>query len=59
MNKCVEKYARVNQRILGVYMEAQQIINEKRVKEMEEMQKKLEAEAAAAASNKVDTTVSV
>lgn len=59
VDKCVEKYARVNQRILGVYMEVQQVINDKRVKEMEEMQKKLEAAAAEAAKNSVDTTVSV
>lgn len=57
--KCVEKYARVNQRILGVYMEVQQDINVKRVKEMDEMTKKLEAAAAEEARNKVDTTVSV
>lgn len=59
MEKCVEKYARVNQRILGVYMEVQQDINTKRVKEMEEMQRKLDAAAAEEARNKVDTTVSV
>lgn len=40
-------------------MEVQQVINDKRVKEMEEMQKKLEAAAAEAAKNSVDTTVSV
>lgn len=55
----MEKYARTNQRILGVYMEVQQDINTKRVKEMDEMQKKLDAAAAEEASNKVDTTVSV
>lgn len=59
VDQCVEKYARVNQRILGVYMEAQTAINTKRVQEMDEMQKKLEAAAAAEASNKVDTTISV
>lgn len=59
VEKCVEKYARTNQRILGVYMEVQQDINTKRVKEMDEMQKKLDAAAAEEASNKVDTTVSV
>lgn len=59
MDKCVEKYARVNQRILGIYMEVQQEINVRRVKELDEMQKQLEAKAAAEASNKVDTTLSV
>lgn len=59
VNHCVEKYARVNQRILNVYVEVQQDINVKRVKEMDEMQKKLDAAAALEASNKVDTTISV
>lgn len=59
VDQCVEKYARVNQRILGVYMEVQQDINAKRIAEMEEMQKKLDAAQAAEASNKVDTTISV
>lgn len=59
MDQCVEKYARVNQRILGVYMEVQQDINAKRIAEMEDMQRKVEAAQAAEASNKVDTTVSV
>lgn len=59
MDKCVEKYARVNQRILGIYMEVQQEINVRRVKELDEMQKRLEAKAASEASNKVDTTLSV
>lgn len=58
-DKCVEKYARANQRILGVYMEVQQNINTRRVQEMDEMQRKLDAAAAAEAANKVDTTVSV
>lgn len=49
----------MNQRILNVYVEVQQDINVKRVKEMDEMQKKLDAAAALEASNKVDTTISV
>lgn len=59
VNNCVDKFVKVNHRILGVYVEVQQGIQETRLKEMSEMQQKLDAAAAQEALNKVDTTLTV
>ncbi|XP_031621186.1 mitochondrial import inner membrane translocase subunit Tim10B [Contarinia nasturtii] len=54
LDKCVLKFSNVNQRVMTNYVHYQGIINERRVKEMEEQMKANEA-AALAASN-VPTT---
>lgn len=44
---CVDKFANVNQRMMGTYVEVQSEINERRMKEYEEQLKKAAEELAA------------
>lgn len=50
LDKCVLKFSNVNQRVMNAYVHDQAIINERRMKEMEEQMKANEAAALAAAS---------
>lgn len=49
LDKCVLKFSNVNQRVMGAYIHDQSILNERRMKEMEE-QARAANEAALAAS---------
>lgn len=57
LDKCVLKFSNVNQRVMAAYVHDQGIINERRMKEMEQQAKANEAAALAATSN-IPTTVS-
>lgn len=48
VDKCVIKFSNVNQRLMGAYVRDQGIINERRMKEMEEQAKASEAASLAA-----------
>lgn len=50
LDKCVIKFSNVNQRVMNAYVHDQAIINERRMKEMEEQMKASEAAALAAAA---------
>lgn len=55
LDKCVLKFSNVNQRVMSAYVHDQAIINERRMKEMEEQVKANEA-AIAASMAATDTT---
>jgi len=46
---CVDKFASVNQRLMGTYIEVQSSINEKRMADYEQQMKEAELAAQAAA----------
>lgn len=48
MSFCVDKFAKVNQRLMSTYVEVQSSINEKRMAEYENQIKEAEAQAIAA-----------
>lgn len=50
---CVDKFANVNQRMMGTYVEVQGTINERRMKEYEEQLKQAEALAAQEQQNQL------
>lgn len=49
LDKCVLKFSNVNQRIMSAYVHEQSIINERRMKEMEDQMKAANLQATAAA----------
>ncbi|XP_055312360.1 mitochondrial import inner membrane translocase subunit Tim10B [Sitodiplosis mosellana] len=60
LDKCVLKFSNVNQRVMNAYVHDQAIINERRMKEMEEQMKANEAAAlaASATATAVDSSIS-
>lgn len=50
LDRCVLKFSNVNQRVMSAYVHDQAIINERRMKEMEEQAKANEAALAASAA---------
>lgn len=51
LDKCVSKFSNVNQRVMAAYVHDQSLINERRMKEMEEQMKVNEASLAASAAS--------
>lgn len=50
LDKCIDKFSNVNQRVMAAYVHDQAIINERRMKEMEQQMKANEAAALSAAT---------
>lgn len=59
LDKCVLKFSNVNQRVMAAYIRDQAVINERRVKEMEDVARLNEAHLAASAAAAATTTSTI
>lgn len=58
LDRCVIKFSRVNQRVMGAYVEDQAAINARRMKEVEEQMQAARDAELAAANAAINATIS-